>query len=391
MSVTTLSQDVAARIDAARDELFEMSRRLHANPEISSEERQASAWLAETLERHGFRVERGVAGLETSFVATAGEGNPILGIVAEYDALPGIGHACGHNLIATSALGAAIGARDAVLAAGGTLKVFGTPAEEIGRGKQPMIDAGVFEGTEAALMFHPYPGPEGRASLSNGSLAISLFDITYRGKSAHAAVAPWNGVNALDAVVQLFVGIGLLRQQLQPDTRLHGIITNGGQAFNVIPELTAARVGVRSPDGQYLRDVVARLRDVAEAAARATGTTVEIEQVMFMDSIRPSETLVGVVSKNLEGLGLQVMPPRPTPASTDFGNLSQVLPALSFGIPTHPPEAGLHTPLAHEVGTTDRAHEGMIVAAKAIALSIADLARDAELRARAQQEIKNGQ
>ncbi|TAK21202.1 MAG: M20 family peptidase [Chloroflexota bacterium] len=390
MMAVTVREDVAARIDAARDELFELSRRLHAHPEISGEERQASAWLAEALERHGFRVERGVAGLETAFVATAGEGSPILGIVAEYDALPGIGHACGHNLIATSALGAAIGARDAVLAAGGTLKVFGTPAEEIGRGKQPMIDAGVFAGTEAALMFHPFPGPEGKASLSTGSLAISLFDITYHGKTAHAAVAPWNGVNALDAVVQLFVGIGLLRQQLQPDTRLHGIITNGGQAFNVIPHLTAARVGVRSPDGTYLREVVTRLRDIAEAAARASGTRVEIEPVMFMDSIRPNATLTDVVSRNLGALGLAVQPPRPTPASTDFGNLSQILPAVSFGIPTHPPEAGLHTPLAHAVGTTDRAHEGMIVAAKAIALSIADLARDATLRARARQEIDNG-
>jgi metal-dependent amidase/aminoacylase/carboxypeptidase family protein len=197
------------------------------------------------------------------------------------------------------------------------------------------------------------------------------------------------GRNALDAVVQLFVGIGLLRQQLQPDTRLHGIITNGGQAFNVIPELTEARVGARAADSKYLSEVVARLRALAEGAAAATGTTVEVTEVMHMDSMRPSNTLAEVVAKNLKALGLELLPPRPTPASTDFGNLSQVLPAVSFGIPTLPPDAGLHTPRAHELGTTERSHDGMLVAAKALAMSVVDLARDSALRQRAHQELTN--
>ncbi len=383
------------RVSRAAAEIFPVlvgiSRQMHARPEIAFQEAQAAGWLSAALKDNGFSVERDVAGLATAFAGTYGSGHPVIAVLSEYDALPELGHACGHNLIGPSAIGAGLCARLAVDALGGTVKVFGTPAEEVGGGKPVMIDAGVFKGVDAVMMFHPYPGEANSAAVGGASLALRGLDITYRGKSAHSAFGPWEGRNALDGVILLFNALNAMRQQLRPDVRLHGIITNGGQAFNITPEVAAARIGVRSFDTKYLQQVAAWIEDAARGAAASTGTTVEIVTFMRYDAMKSNPTLGSVLRENLRTLGLTVPDPRPTPperaASSDFGNVSQVVPAAGFAVATHAPGTNFHTPEFAAGACTDQALAGMLIAVKAMATSIVDLLADPGLLGKARAEF----
>ncbi|MGQ0567935.1 MAG: M20/M25/M40 family metallo-hydrolase, partial [Armatimonadota bacterium] len=214
---TDLKDRIRSSTTALAQRLEEISRMMHAHPEIGFQEERASAWLSELLAQSGFTVERGLAGLPTAFVGTYGRGRPVIAFLSEYDALPEVGHACGHNLIGPSGVGAGICAKMAADALGGTIKVLGTPAEEVGGGKPVMVDHGVFRDLDAVMMFHPYPGEVGSAGTGGASLALRALDITYRGKSAHSGFAPWEGRNALDGVIQLFNALNAMRQQLKPD------------------------------------------------------------------------------------------------------------------------------------------------------------------------------
>ncbi len=263
-----LKQRAAAEVDRRRKELIDLSLRIHANPEIAFEEHKSAAALAEFLEANGFVVESGICEISTAFRASVGSGEPRVALLAEYDALPGVGHGCGHNIIGTASCAAGIALKPVIEETGGTVLVIGTPAEEAAGGKVYMAARGAFDGLDCAMMVHP--------GNRNTSVAFALacleLDVEFEGKAAHAAARPEAGLNALDAMVAAFVNIGLLRQQLRDSARVHGIITDGGQAVNVIPHHTEAKLLVRSEDDEYMDEVLKpKVLGCFEGAAAATG------------------------------------------------------------------------------------------------------------------------
>ncbi len=383
---------VLAAAERLAPELDALSRRIHAHPEVGFREVRASAWLAEYLERHGYRVEREAGGVATAFRATAaGEaGGPTVALLAEYDALPGVGHGCGHNLIAAAAVGAA-----ALLAAvhdrrpPGRVQVIGTPAEEGGGGKVALLRADVFAGVDAALMIHPLS----RTRIHEPLLGRSKLTVEFFGKPAHAAAYPDEGVNALDALVLHLQGISALRQQLRPQARVHGIVTHGGDAPNIIPEHAAGVFYVRALDPRYLREVVRRFEACADGAARATGTRVQVAAEPFLyEPLRQSRALAERFRRHLAAAGVEEDPPaaRPPLASSDVGNVSQVLPTIHpwIGIlPPGAPDIPIHTREFREAAATDHAHQRMRAAASALALTALDVLEEPALLAAAREEF----
>src|SRR3989454_8467638 len=323
-----MRQAILQAIDAAAGELVDLGRRIHATPEIAFQEVKASQWLADALEQHGFTVQRGIADLPTAFRAevTAGPGGPGVAFLAEYDALPEIGHACGHNLICTAALGAGIGLATVASGLAGKVLVLGTPAEEGGGGKVLMLQRGAFAGIDAALMFHPAD----YTLTARSSLASYRLKVKFLGKAAHAAAAPYEGINALDGLVQMFVNIGLLRQQLRDDARVHGIITYGGAAPNIIPDRAEAAFSVRAADSAYAAAALEKVINCGRAGASATGATFEHETQKGYDAMNPNRPLADAFGRHLEELGWAVdLPPqRPRMGSTDMGDVSQIMPSV---------------------------------------------------------------
>lgn len=329
----------AELVPARRGRLVEIAEDIHAHPEIRWEERYASALLADELEKEGFAVERGYAGLETAFVARwstdgAGEDAPTLAFFCEYDALEEIGHACGHNIIAAAGLGGALLTRDA-LASGGAhgfpttaahLVVVGSPAEEGAAGKVPMIEAGVLDGVDAAMMVHP----SGFNETGFAAMGRVAMDVEFRGRASHAAATPHDGVNALDAATLSLTAIGLLRQQLKDGARVHAIVTNGGQAPNIIPETAGVRVFVRSMEKEYLLDtLVPKVRACFEGAAIATGCTVEVTSpTPAYSTMRNNPVLAGLAGEVFAAVGREEATEESFGASTDMGNVSHVVPSM---------------------------------------------------------------
>ncbi len=373
-------RDVAAAAVRLAPELDALSRRIHAHPEVGFMEVQAAAWLAEYLERHGYTVEREAGGVTTAFRATLGTGDgPTVALVAEYDALPGVGHGCGHNLIAAAEAGA--GAILAAVRGGpapGRVRVIGTPAEEGGGGKVALLEAGVFRGVDAALMIHPLS----RTRISEDLLGRRKLTVEFFGKPAHAAAYPDAGVNALDAIILHFQGLSAMRQQLRPSARIHGIITHGGDAANIIPEHTAAVFYVRALSRDYLQEVVRRFEACAQGAAQATGCRVKITPEPFLyEPMRPNRTLSEHFRANLAAVGIEEDPPPPRPplASSDVGNVSQAFPTIQpwIGIlPPGQPDVPLHTREFRDAAATDHAHQLMRAAACALALTALDVLTD---------------
>jgi amidohydrolase len=369
---------VVGAIDAARGELIETSRRLHANPEVAFAEHNSAALLCGLLKRHGFAVRLGVGGLETAFRAEVrGRGSgPTVAVLCEYDALPEIGHACGHNLIGTAGVAAGIGLAAVVDEVPGRVLVIGTPAEEGGGGKKILLEAGVFADVDAAMMFHPasYTLPE-RPSLASWRLRV-----TYRGRAAHAAAAPEEGVNALDALIQLFVAIGLLRQQLRQDARVHGIVTYGGAAPNIIPERAEASFSVRAADDEYAAECLARVVACAEGAAKATGARLEFETEEGYAAMRSNAPLARRFARHLQSLGLPIdpTPERSRMGSTDMGDVSQALPVIHPYVSISPAPISGHTVEFRQAATSELGQERMITAAKALALTSLDVLADQE-------------
>lgn len=388
---TQLKERVAATIDGLRSLLVETSRSIHSKPELGFREYGAANLLAGILEKAGFTVVRGVAGLETAFLAEYGHHNgpeqPIrVALLAEYDALPGIGHACGHNLIAAASLGAGLGLRRLEEDLPGSVAVIGTPGEESGGGKAILVRRGVFNGFVAAMMVHP----ANANSLDGGSLALDAIEFTYHGRPAHAASNPEKGVNALDAVIQLFNGINALRQHLPADVRIHGIITEGGVAPNVIPERAVARFYVRAEERAKLDDVVAKVLGCAQGAAQMTGATLEHRRFEeSLDNVWTNKALAEAFAANLRSQGVsQLSSSKDGKGSTDMGNVSHVVPAIHPYLAVCSPEIVGHTREFAQACVTDQAHETMIVAAKALAFTTLDLMTNSELRARVMDEFR---
>lgn len=319
------------RFQASEKDLVALSHRIHANPELGFEEVQACAWLCEALADAGFTVERGVGGLATAFRARAGSGPLNVGICAEYDCLPGIGHACGHNIIAAAAIGAALAAAKVADEVGLTVTVVGTPAEEVGNasGKILLLERGVFDGIHAAMMVHPAPFDLLRAKI----IAASMFEVRYTGKEAHASAFPEQGINAADALTIAQTAIGLLRQHICATDRIHGIVTNGGVAPNVIPAHTAAKYIIRGETIGQLESLRPKVYRCFEAGALATGSKLEIAggDKPYAE-MRHDETMAELYRRNSAALGrpmpsLPEWETRPT-GSTDMGNVSLAMPSI---------------------------------------------------------------
>jgi amidohydrolase len=370
------------KITETRSELIDLSHRIHANPELGFEEERASAWLCEMLADAGFKVEAGVCDLPTAFVARAGSGPLHIGICAEYDCLPQIGHACGHNMIAAMAVGAAIGAAKIADDAGITVSVLGTPAEEIGDGggKVLMLERGGFAGIHAAMMVHPSPVD----TLDLPGTAITTFDVHYTGREAHAAAFPELGINALDALTIAQTAIGLLRQHIRPTDRIHGIITHGGDVPNVVPAHTKARFMVRAQTIGDLAEIRDKVFRCFEAGALASGAKLEI-----VGGKRPyaelhhDPRLSAIYARNAESLGRSFirMPAGTTGGfSTDMGNVSLAIPSIhpTIGIASMP--AVNHQPEFTAHCIKSEADKAVIDGALAMAWTAIDLANDPALR-----------
>ncbi|MBW3615752.1 MAG: M20 family metallopeptidase, partial [Actinobacteria bacterium] len=316
-------------VDAHAEELVELSHRIHANPELCFEEERASAWCAEALAAGGFDVESGVAGLPTAFLASAGSGELTISICAEYDALPGIGHACGHNVIAASAVGAAMALAPLADDLGVTVKVMGTPAEEGGGGKILMLERGVFAGVHAAMMVHPAP-----VELDTmPCLAVAHVDVHYIGKEAHASAFPELGINAADALTVAQTAIGLLRQHIPDPARIHGIVTHGGDAPNIVPAHTVGKWYIRERTLELLADLQPRVERCFEAGAVATGCDYRIEpRSAPYSEMRDDPEIKALYRTNAEALGRRFaertgMLERMA-GSTDMANVSLAIPTI---------------------------------------------------------------
>jgi amidohydrolase len=369
-----LKQRVIAEAEAWSDELIRISDAIHARPELGFEEFEAAALLAGTLEENGFTVQRGVAGMETAFIAAlhGQDGGPTVAFLAEYDALPGLGHACGHNIIGTAAMGAGLAMKAVLPDLAGTIQVIGTPAEEGGGGKAIMVDAGVFADVDVGMMVHP----SSRNLLGRLALTAYPVHLEFFGKAAHAAAKPDEGINALDAMLLTFAGINALRQHLRDDARIHGIITHGGDAANIIPDHTAADFIIRAADTPYATQVLDKVQACAEGAALATGACLDFEvSGPRYDARWPNPTLVELFKENLIALGLEVEMAKGNErlGSSDIGNVSQVIPTIHPYLAIAPDNVGGHTVEFREAAASPAGHQGLINAVKALAMTAVGL------------------
>jgi len=382
-------QTLDQAVDSLRPTLVALADRLHDNPELAFEEHRAAAWLSEAIEAEGVPVERALGGLPTAFRARIGSGAPTVAILAEYDALPEIGHACGHNLIAAGALGAFLALARATHRAPalGRVELIGTPAEEGGGGKVRLLEAGVFEGVDAAMMYHPYD----RDMLAHPALATTKLEFTFRGAPAHAAIAPWDGKSALTACLDTFRLIDGQRVHFRDGVRVHGIVTDGGQAVNIIPERAACVFQVRATNLAELERVRAIVERCASAAALAAGVLVEVVERMGYKSMQNNLTLARRFGVALEALGRPAVEADPSAGagSTDMGDVSHAVPSI------HPylaicdrGHALCHQHAFAACAKSPRGYDAAIVAAKAMARTALDLIEQPELAAAVRGEFE---
>jgi len=378
-----LKRAVCEAVDAMRGELIAISRGIHAEPELGFQEEKAAARLTAAVEQHQLAVERGAYGLKTAFSSEFGPtGRPCVAILAEYDALPGIGHACGHNLIATAALGAALALSQLGNRLPGRVRFLGTPAEEGGGGKELMAREGAFKGVDAAMMIHPY----GYNLATMPTLANSSVIATYHGKAAHASVQPWDGINALDALVTAYQAIAALRQHIKPTERLHGIITDGGQAANIVPERAAGTFIVRAATARDLEALRKRVIACFESGAAATGARLELawRNVDYLD-LETNWPLATAFQRNAESLGRRFLSMDEAAAkragSTDMGNVSQYVPSIHPMLQAAPADCAIHHPEFARWAGSEMGDQAAIDGAKSLAMTAIDYLTDPALRA----------
>ena len=369
MDIDSAKQAAKEAVQAAKEELVEVSLDIHSHPELALKEERAAKLLGDHLEKHGFSVERGAYGVKTAFAGTWGEGPVTIAYLLEYDALPEIGHACGHNLIATAGLGGALGLKAAVSPNDVRLVVLGTPAEEDQAGKAILIDAGALDGVDVALMAHPAP-----VEIADPHMfGVESVTATYRGVGAHASVAPETAVNALDGLVIAYQSVAQLRQHIRRDARLGGVILYGGAASNVIPDRAVGKFEVRALSPQYQADLKQKLIGCLEAGARASGASLEMSWVRGYEPMNNNIPLVKAYRENAEALGRKFLPiPLESTGSSDMGNVSQVVPSIhpTFAIGNF---ALNHTASFTEVSATDAAHDNMVQVGQALAMTGIDV------------------
>ncbi|MHA1850081.1 MAG: M20 family metallopeptidase [Candidatus Thorarchaeota archaeon] len=386
-----MKDKVRAHIDENKTRLIEISDYIHANPEVANEEVKASRLLADELEKGGFKVDLGVAGLATAIVAVHPDQSdgPTIAILGEYDALPEIGHACGHNLIATSALGACLALGSMKKDIPGKLIFMGTPAEEDLGGKIAMVEKGLFDDVDAAMMYHPSPGytMTGRAGL-----ALTEVKIEFTGKASHASGTPEKGINALDAVIQTFNGINALRQHIRSAARIHGVITHGGLKPNIVPDYAAAEFYVRAPTDSYCGELVKKLENCAIGAASATGATLKYTVITSSYQSRiMNKTMGNLFEQNLIAIGepINPLPPGSGAGSSDIGNVSQVVPTIHPYVSICDERIAGHSIEFEKASSSPRGNDAMLNAAKALAMTALDLFTNPELMKQATEEFQN--
>ncbi|MFW6115542.1 MAG: M20 family metallopeptidase [Chloroflexota bacterium] len=386
----TIKAIVFQAIDDLRPSLIELAERIHRHPEVKFEERQASKWLSRAAEQAGFQVERPFGGLETAFRASyAGSGDgPTVAFLAEYDALPKLGHACGHNLIGPASLGAALGLRTVMDDLPGSIHLIGTPGEEGGGGKVILAQAGVFDDVDAAMMFHP----SGRTILWKHALARRKLSIEFFGKAAHAAASPERGISALDATLQTFQSINALREHVIDSSRIHGIITHGGDAPNIVPDYSASLFYVRARDDDYCDELLEKVKNCARGAATATGARVEMEMQGAYHSLRTNAPLAQAFKSNLESLGwtFEQVDPAEGIGSTDVGDVSHVAPAIHPYLSIGPEDLVGHSTEFAAAAASPRGHATMIAAAKALAATAVDILLQPDLFAAIREDFEAG-
>lgn len=366
-----LKAKIIEAVEQQRAELVQLSLRIHDNPELGFAEEKAATWLTDYLKDRGFRIERGIAGLPTAFRGTYDRGSPRIGLLAEYDALPVMGHACGHNIIGVAAVGAAAASKIAVDQLGGSIVVVGTPGEEGLGGKIGMAKAGTFDGLEVAMMVHP----DSLNIISVEALACSTLEVEFFGRPAHAAGQPHEGINALEAMILAFTSINSLRQHIRGDARIHGIITDGGEAPNIVPAHSAATFLVRASDGKYLEQLSDRVLNCFKGASASSGARLEYRwREEIYAPMKNNATLGELFRRNLESLGRQVVVCDPDHGfgSTDMGNVSQLVPSIHPTIAVASPGIAIHTSEFAAAAASERGHGGLIDAAKAMAMTVID-------------------
>jgi len=361
--------------DSLKDRLTALSDDFYRNPETGLKEKRTSAAMQAFLREFGFTVTPGVAGMETAFKASYGSGSPVLAILAEMDALPVVGHGCGHNIAGTASIGAAAALSTAlkgVLPEGrGTILVLGTPAEELGKGKIEMIKAGVFDGVDAAMMVH---GSSKRTVVKH-FLGVTRVNFIFHGRSSHASAYPEEGINALDGVILTFNGISALRQHFKPDVRVHGIITDGGKAPNIIPERAEASFYVRSNDLKELDAVKQRVINCATGAATATGCTLEVKEVGELNApMKLNGAFCDAYRRALDHLGLKedAQPPEKNVGSSDIGNVSQIIPTIHPHVPIRE-GINIHTHEFADATVTPDGHRALLEGVKCMGLTSIEL------------------
>lgn len=389
---TDLNQAITAAIDAAANELLEISHAIHAHPELAFQERYACGRLRDSLTGHGLPVRTDVYTLETALESefTGGSG-PRVALLAEYDALPGIGHACGHNIIATAALGAMLGLSAVAARLPGTVRLLGTPAEEKGGGKELMARAGAFDGVDAALMIHP----AGVNLTAMPCICVAEVEVIYHGRAAHASAMPHRGINALDGLLLAYQAISNLRQHIRDNERIHGIITDGGQAPNIVPERAAGEFFVRAANEKALAALKPRVQACFEAGAKGSGCEVEIRWagVDYLD-LNTNQPLSETFQRHGEALGRKFLSPDNLggAGSTDMGNVSYRVPSIHPMLASAPPNVVIHHPDFARWAASEMGDRAVLDGAKALALTAAEYLCSADLQARTRKafEVSRG-
>jgi amidohydrolase len=376
LDIKALKDSVIKAVEAHRRQLRDLSLEIHANPELGFKEVKASALLTKYLEENGFAIERGICKLETAFRASYGKGKPAIAILAEYDALPQLGHACGHNLIAGAAVGAAVAAKKAIDKCGGSVLVIGTPAEEFYGGKVVMAERGAFKKVDIAMMVHP----GAHDSATTQALACITLEVEFFGKAAHAATRPETGINALEAMLLSFAAINALRQHVLDKARIHGIITDGGEAPNVVPAHSAGNFLVRAEDNAYLEELKEKVLNCFAGAAAATGARLEYKWGEGVyEPLRNNLALAELFRQNINTLGRDMpLVGASRVGSTDMGNVSQIVPAIHPTIGVAPETVVIHSPEFAQAAASEAGIKGMLDAAKALAMTVVDLTASPE-------------
>jgi amidohydrolase len=377
---------VIKEVDSHQDQLRDLSLKIHSTPELGFHETRAVGWLTQYLKKNGFSIEQGICKLPTAFSGSYGKGKPAVAILAEYDALPKLGHACGHNLIAGSAVGGAVASKLAIDRFGGSVLAIGTPAEELYGGKAVMVERGAFSNVDIAMMVHPGV----YNAVTTQALACITLDVEFFGKAAHASAQPELGINALEAMLLSFAAINSLRQHIKSTARIHGIITNGGEAANIVPAHSAGTFIVRAEEDAYLDELKEKVLNCFVGAATATGARLEYRwgEVSYAP-LRNNLALAKLFQQNMQSLGRRVLLAEPVKAfgSTDMGNVSQIVPSIHPHVAIAPKEVTTHSPEFAQAAASEAGIKGMLDSAKALAMTIVDLVANPETVLKIKQEF----